>query len=115
LRRVLAVLTSRPTKSDTLNALAMILSRRKEAPCALTSDLVSKIIDAVSAELVQLAENLSFQVRFKNALSALAGAFRYREIEPFALLAKRDPAAQQLLKSLETVDALLVRHRRRVS
>jgi hypothetical protein len=115
LRRLLTILVSRQANSDTLNALAMILSRREEAPRALTLDLVNKVIEVVSDELVHLTERLWFKVRFKNALSALAGLFRYREVEPFALLAGRDPAAQRLRKSLDDVDALLVRHRTNIS
>jgi hypothetical protein len=111
----LTILVSRQANSDTLNALAMILSRREEAPRALTLDLVNKVIEVVSDELVHLTERLWFKVRFKNALSALAGLFRYREVEPFALLAGRDPAAQRLRESLDNVDALLVRHRRNIS
>ena len=116
LRRLLTIFSvSRQANSDTLNALAMILSRREEAPRALTLDLVKKVIEVVSDELVHLTERLWFKVRFKNALSALAGLFRYREVEPFALLAGRDPAAQRLRKSLDDVDALLVRRRRNIS
>jgi hypothetical protein len=36
LRRVLHSLVSRPANADTMNALAMILARREEAPRALT-------------------------------------------------------------------------------
>jgi hypothetical protein len=114
LRRVLDVLASRAANNDTLNALAMILSRRKEAPHALTADLVDKIVAIVSEELVRLTAILSFQIRFKNALSAIAGLFRYREVEPYALLAGRDPAAHKLRNKLDEVDTLLVRHQRRV-
>ena len=92
----------------------MILSRREEAPLALTPDLVDKIVGLMSLELIHLTEHLSFKVRFKNALSAIAGLFRYREIERFALLAGRDSTAQRLRKSLDDVDDLLFQHRSRV-
>jgi hypothetical protein len=108
--RVLTILTSRPANNDTLNALAMILSRREEAPLALTPKIVGDIVTIISDELIKLAEKLSFKVRFKNALSALAGLFRYREIEPFALLATRDPAAQRLRETLFNVDRALSLH-----
>jgi hypothetical protein len=77
-----------------MNALARILARRDEAPLAPTAALIEQILDLAWNELVYLTEKLSFQTRFKNALSATAGLFRYREVEPFALLAGRDVAAQ---------------------
>ncbi|SIO67017.1 hypothetical protein SAMN05443247_11636 [Bradyrhizobium erythrophlei] len=53
-----------------MNALAMILSRRAEAPHALTGPLVDGIVGLASTELVGLTEKLSFLARFKYALSA---------------------------------------------
>jgi len=97
-----------------MNALSMILARREEAPRALTAALVEKIVDRASNELILLTERLSFQTRFKNALSATAGLFRYREVEPFALLAGRDAAAQTLRNNLEKAQIILERTRRRV-
>jgi hypothetical protein len=97
-----------------MNALAMILARREEAPQALTAGLVDKIVDLASNELVYLTERLSFQTRFKNALSATAGLFRYREVEPFALIAGRDAAAEKLRDNLEKAQFTLERHRNRV-
>jgi hypothetical protein len=112
LRRVLRVLTSRSANNDTLTALAMILSRREEAPRALTSTLVAKIVDVISDELAYLIRAQSFQVRFKNTLSAIAGLFRYREVEAFSLLAVRDPEARKLRSGLDEVDALLLERNR---
>jgi hypothetical protein len=114
LRRVLHSLVSRSANADTMNALAMILARREEAPLALTAALIEQIVDLASNELVYLTEKLSFQTRFKNALSATAGLFRYREVEPFALLAGRDVAAQKLRDNLEKAQIILERHRGRV-
>jgi len=94
-----------------MNALAMILARREEAPRALTAALVEKIVDRASNELIFLTEKLSFQTRFKNALSATAGLFRYREVEPFALLAGRDATAQTLRSNLEKTQIILERNR----
>ena len=44
----------------------------------------------------------------------MAGLFRYREIERYALLAKRDPVAQQLLNRIEEVERLLGARRARI-
>jgi len=114
LRRVLQVLVKRPVNTDTLNALAMILSRRAEAPQALTPELVQQILTIVSIELVALTEQLSFKLKFRNALSALAGLFRYREVNEYALMAGRDALAGSLGVTIEKLDKLLLRHRHRV-
>lgn len=114
LRRVLQSLASRAANVDTMNAFAMIIARRQEAPRALTAALVDQIVGLASNELIYLTEKLSFQTRFKNALSATAGLFRYREVEPFALLAGRDAAAQTLRNNLEKAQTILKRHRSRV-
>ncbi|MFC1455721.1 hypothetical protein ACETIH_03100 [Microvirga arabica] len=114
LRRVLAVLASRRVNNDTLSAFAMILSRRNEAPQALTGALVDKILELVSQELINLASQLSFRSKFKNALLALAGLFRYREVDPYALLAGRDPLAQTLRTHLDEIDTLLHRNKQSV-
>ena len=110
LRRVLAVLVKRNTNNDTLNAISMILSRRAEAPKALSADLVGEIAKLVLEDLAQLVRHRSFKTRFKNALSALAGMFRYREVEPFALLAGRDPMAMEIQEELERIKKTLNRN-----
>lgn len=114
LRRVLNVLASRPPNADTLNAFAMILSRRAEAPQALTPELVQKIMTIVSEDLIALTDKWSFKIRFRNALSALAGLFRYREVNEYALIAGRDPMAKTLSLTVDRIDALLLRHRAKV-
>jgi hypothetical protein len=114
IRRVLLSLASRLANADTMNAFAMILSRRAEAPNALTGRLVEDIVRLASSELVALTKKLSFNIRFKYALSAIAGLFRYREIEPYALLAARDPAAQRLRDSLDLTAHILGRQRGRL-
>lgn len=112
LERVLTILVSRPANTDTLNALAMILSRREEAPQALTGALVDKLAGMLSQELVLLTNKGSFGIRFRNALLALAGLFRYREVERFALLAGRDPLAQTIRTNLDEVSGILDSHKR---
>ena len=114
LERLLRVLVARPQNANTLNALAMVMSRRKEAPYALTEDMVGTLAMQLADELLQLTQALWFQVRFRNALSSLAGLFRYREVNRYALLAKRDPVAQQLLNRIEEVERLLGARRARI-
>ncbi|RWK87958.1 MAG: hypothetical protein EOR52_14990 [Mesorhizobium sp.] len=110
IRRVLRILVARQTNTDTLNALAMILSRRHEAPRSLTEDLVKQIVVLLGRELRSLQSSAWFKTRFKNALSALAGLFRYREVEPYALLSGRDPIAQQVRDTLAQIDHVLIIH-----
>jgi len=107
LKRLLRVLVARRQDANTLNALAMVMSRRKEAPYALTEAMVGDIAKKLADELFDLTQQHWFDVRFRYALSALAGLFRYREIERYALLASRDHVAQQLLYRIEQVEHLL--------
>jgi hypothetical protein len=119
IRRVLRVLTTVPpykdTKapnSNTFAALAMILARRKEAPFALDEELVTRIARIVSLELANVAGTNNpklFKTRFKNALSALAGLFRYREVQPFALLRHENREANKLASDLESINKALKR------
>ncbi len=117
IRRVLRVLTAVPpykdTKapnSNTFAALAMMLARRKEAPFALDEELVTRIARIVSLELNNIAGTNNpkqFKTRFKNALSALAGLFRYREVQPFALLRNENREANKLASDLESINKAL--------
>lgn len=109
--RALVVLAARPSNSHTLNALAMILSRRSEAPASLTGELVRRIADRLVGELRERLNRRNFLIRFRNALSAAAGLFRYREVEPYALLSARDPTAQRLRDVLSQIGEALGRER----
>ncbi len=63
--------------------------------------------------LVQIRRG-SFKVLFRNTLSALAGMFRWREIQPYALLAARDPVASRVRGALTEADRELERRVGRV-
>lgn len=118
IRRVLTVLVAvhpfvagRKANSNTFNALAMLLARRREAPDALNPKLVARIARIVADELETTAQAKNpgkFRVRFKNAMSALAGLFRYREVEPYALLKGDDPTAGRLWEDLEKIRFSLI-------
>ena len=124
IRRVLEVLTSvhpfaadRRANNNTFIALAMLLSRRKEAPGALDTVLVERIARIVADELESIAQSNSsrrFGIRFKNAMLALAGLFRYREVEPFALLRGESPTAFRLSETLEKIRDCLIETKIRV-
>lgn len=107
LKKVLDVLVNRQQNTDTLNAIAMILSRREEAPDALDRDTTTKILQIVEQELNQLAKDKSFERRFSNALSALGGLFRFRLVDRYALLASRDPIAATVRDTLNSIELLL--------
>jgi hypothetical protein len=98
--RVLRILDQLSVNNNTINALAMILTRRTEAPAALTSELVDNFFEALAASLLKQVTRGSFKALFRNTLSALAGMFRWREIEPYALLAARDPVASRVRETL---------------
>ena len=115
LERVLYVLANRPANADTLNALAMILSRRKDAPLALNPALVKVLAELVARDIVAQTSALAFKQRFKCAISALAGLFRYREVEPFALLASKDDFALSIDGELQKTENLLEQHQHRIS
>ncbi len=51
---------------------------------------------------------------FRNTLSALAGMFRWREVEQYALLAERDPVASRVRNTLTEADYELARQADRV-
>jgi hypothetical protein len=117
IRRILDVLIAvepfynlRKANNNTFSALGMLLARRYESPVALDDQRVQMIATIVSAELSRLVQSNTakgFQVRFKNALLALAGLFRYREIKPFALLKGSDKTASQLWDDLGVIQQRL--------
>lgn len=114
LKSVLRLLVRLPANNNSLNALAMILSRRSEAPRALSAELVERIANLALEDLTRLAKTEDFSLRFKNGLSALAGLFRYREVEPRALLAGSDPFAEKMLLRVMELEAIVNKPRRGV-
>ena len=100
LQRLFSVLAAAPLNNDSISALAMAVSRREEAPSALTREQVNHFLHELSEHLIKEIKNLRFQVKFKNTLCAIAGLFRWREIEPFAFLATNDRVASDLQQAL---------------
>lgn len=107
LARLFAILHQREINTDTANALAMALSRRAEAPEALDAETVAELLDKLARSLIWQVENRSFKDRFRNTLSALAGLFRWRVVEPFALLRDSDPRAAEVDALLERANGLI--------
>jgi hypothetical protein len=107
LDRLFAYLGAAPFNNDTINALAMALTRREEAPQALTRELIDRFLDRLGEELIARIHAHDFQIRFRNTLSAIAGLFRWRLREPFALLAAQDPVAAQLRDTMTRAQGLV--------
>ncbi|WP_296644355.1 hypothetical protein [Roseinatronobacter sp.] len=107
LARLFTMIDRTPLNNDTINALAMAIARRIEAPRALTRAQVESLIERLGNELLHQVQSNTFQVKFKNTLSAIAGLFRWREIEPYALLAENEPNARHLKKTLTAAANLL--------
>ena len=108
LARLFIYLDRAPLQTDTINALAMALTRREEAPEAMTRALIERFLDRLGTELVERIGARNFSVRFRNTLSAIAGLFRWRLREPFALLAVQDPVAERLRASLIRAQDLIL-------
>ncbi len=99
--RLLSILEARtPQNMHTRAAMSFVLSRRKEAPEALTDDLARRIAEKLLAHLQELANGRSFEQDFKYVLMAVTGLLRYREVSPWALVADREPAAREFAVAL---------------
>ena len=106
IHRILAVLSKQPLNNNSINALAMIFTRKVEATDALTRELVDLFLNKLGAQLHSQVEAHTFQIKFRNTLSAIAGLFRWRIREPRSLLAKDDTVARALRATL--IDASLL-------
>ncbi|WP_092180310.1 hypothetical protein [Devosia sp. YR412] len=110
LGRMFHTLVNRQTNTVILSALSSALSRRAEAPGALTPALVAKIASRLDSVLDDLVAQRSFKIKFKNALTVLTGLLRYREIEPWALVRDRNLSAEKLALRLESAKEILSSH-----
>jgi hypothetical protein len=109
LMRLFAYLDTASLQTDTINALAMALTRRDEAPQALSREMIDRFLYRLGQELIARIHARDFKLRFRNTLLAIAGLFRWRVREPSALLAARDLAADRLRETLVRAQDLLQR------
>lgn len=100
LERLFAYYAEAGDNNDVVNGLAMALSRREEAPDALSRQLVDHFSGMLAAKLAELVHEENLEVAFRNTLSAIAGLFRWRKREPRAFLAATDPVAQELRETI---------------
>ena len=117
-RFVNVLMQQKKPNNDTFSALSMLLSRRQEAPQALDQELVARIAAMIASELSRVASAgraNALQIRFKNALSALAGLFRFREVEPYALLRDKDPAADRICQDLDRIRKQIGKNRSQIT
>lgn len=109
LRRLFALIARQPLNNHMIGALATALTRRAEAPQALDRELVDRFLDRLGEELLEQVWSRSFKAKFKNTLAAIAGLFRWREREPYALLASGEARAAALQDRLEKARGMLAR------
>lgn len=111
LRQLLDVIVRSKLNHHDINALATILSRRDEAPAALTREIVDNLLPRLGDELLHLQVGTNFQQKFRATIQSIAGLFRWRAQESHALLAAREAVAQRLRITLEEVGHLLAHPR----
>jgi hypothetical protein len=111
LRRLFEIIRRSPLNHHDVNALAMILSRRAEAPDAMTREFVDDLGPRLARELLALQTGANFQQKFRATIQSIAGLFRWRTRESHALLASREPVAQSLRTTLEEVGQMLTHPR----
>jgi hypothetical protein len=107
IRRLFAVIVQSDLNHHDVNALAMILSRRVEAPEALTREIVDDLAPRLGKELLHLKVEQHFEQKFRSTIQSIAGLFRWRLRESRALLAEDEPVAQELRDTLLAVGKML--------
>jgi hypothetical protein len=107
LRRLFDLIRRSNLNHHDVNALAMILSRRAEAPAAMTREFVDDMGPRLARVLLDLQMDANFQQKFRVTIQAIAGLFRWRARESHALLADRDPVALTLRGTLLEVGQML--------
>lgn len=93
--------------NDVVSGLGKALARRKEAPDALTREIVDTLAEKLSAELKRSVQVSNFKRRFLNTLLALAALFRWRHREPCALVRHTDPVGAKLAEAVENTRDLI--------
>jgi hypothetical protein len=107
LRRIFNHLLSIPVdlwKKDQTACAAFLLSRTDDAPSLLQRGEVERIGLIVSRQLTA-AVGGDYTASFIYAPILLVGLLRWRLVDPWALVAGRDPAADRMLEGLDAVIA----------
>jgi len=85
------------------------LKRSSPSPrhtAAIRSSAAVLVADELSS-LAAAQDPRRLKARFKNLLSACGGLFRYREVEPYALLRANDPLAGRMRDAPDQLQAVL--------
>ena len=103
-----------PTNNVVLSAFSSALSRREEAPYALTDPLVSQLCGRLNPILREFVDDGNFKLKFKNALMVLTGLLRYREVEPWALVRSGSSSSEALALTLKAAKDVLLKRAQQV-
>ncbi|WP_417477899.1 hypothetical protein [Maricaulis sp.] len=101
-KRLLGLIRGRAEwNSHTRGSLSFLLSRRANAPDALDFVVVRDLALRLNQHLHTLNAERSFETDFKYTIMSIVGLLRYREIEPFALVAGKSAEADAIYATLE--------------
>ncbi|MFN3259902.1 MAG: hypothetical protein ACE37J_05010 [Pikeienuella sp.] len=115
-RRALGLLASRPRpNNDTFAALGHLLTRRAEAPNALTIALAQRLGELARFELADLNESGNYKGKFMSQLGLIAGLLRFREVESSFLIRSRDHLAEEIAGELTKASEWIKAYPRRVA
>jgi hypothetical protein len=114
LRQAIPMMATRLENANFLSALAAMVSRPECTSVVLAGLNVETIVSGLRRRIVECNRNRNFGVHFKYALTAAAGLLRVREVEPWALVTDRSPAAADLRDELNRAAATIEIGRSRV-
>ncbi|WP_269584036.1 hypothetical protein [Roseibium sp. Sym1] len=111
LRLLFELLVERRQNADTRGALCDALSRRKNAPKALSHALAGRIAQDTVENIARLIETRSFEVDLKYTLLILTGLLRYREVEPWFLTPEQPGHGRVIQEKLVKLRGAVFRRR----
>jgi hypothetical protein len=96
LERAIDLLIIHYSNSNSVAALAALISRPADTPKILTIDRCKKISKLAADKLVSLEETSSYGVNLKYALTLVGGLLRCREIRPYDMVVATSADASRL-------------------
>jgi hypothetical protein len=107
IRRALELSLALPQNAWTRACQSFLLSRRPLAPHALDDKLVAQLAQSTVDALNDQLTARNFKQDFAYTLYVITGLLRYREVQPYALMADRPGAARVLNDLLKRILARL--------